>query len=267
MNVPSDNILSFVLTRVLSGLFLLVGAYTLWTLFHSTNYVFGLDFGIYRDAATRWLAGGSYFYPEQLAGPYTVISGHVLYPPVALLLFVPFTVLPAVFWWAIPLGTIAVCVIRLKPSRWGTVVILALLCWPYSVELGFTGNPTIWIAAILALATRWPWMSAFVLLKPSLAPFAFAGMRTRAWWGALAVFALACLAFLPMWFDWLKAVENARGPFSGLLYSLKDLTWMAIPSVAWLTRRSDPRVTSRTWLPRLRRGAGHQPSHSASPSR
>ena len=229
--------LARVLSTTLAGVILLVGAYTLWTLFHSPNYVFGLDFGIYRDAAARWQAGDFYFYPEQLAGPYTVISGHVLYPPVALLLFIPFTVLPAVLWWLVPLGTISACVTRLRPSRWGWVAILALLCWPYSLELAFTGNPTIWIAAILALSTRWPWASAFVLLKPSLFPFALAGIRTRAWWIALAIFAAASLLFLPMWFDWIRALTNARGPFSGLLYSLKDLTWMAIPSVGWVTRR------------------------------
>lgn len=235
MSGRRDILLSRVLPRVLSGVFLLVGAYTLWILFHSTDYVFGLDFGIYRAAAARWLSGGFYFYPEQLAGPYQVISGHVLYPPVALLLFIPFTVLPAVLWWVIPLGTIAACIYRLRPSPWGVAGTLGLLCWPYSVELAFTGNPTIWIVALLALSTRWSWVSAFVLTKPSLAPFALAGARSRAWWGALAVFLLACLAFAPMWGDWFRAITNARGPFSGLLYSVKDLPWMLIPSVAWIS--------------------------------
>ena len=65
---------------------------------------FGVDFLLYRDAAARWLAGGPYFEPYQLAGPYPITAGDVLYPPVALWLFVPFTVLPAVLWWAIPIA-------------------------------------------------------------------------------------------------------------------------------------------------------------------
>lgn len=238
------------LSCVLAGLFLLVGAFTLYTLFTSPLYApsAGYDFGIYRAAAARWLAGGPYFYAEQLSGPYQVISGHVLYPPVGLVLFIPFTVLPALLWWIVPLGAIAACTIWLRPSRWGTVAILALVCWPYSLELAFAGNPTIWIAAILAVATRWPWVSAFVLLKPSLFPFALAGARTRAWWVALAVLALACLAFAPMWGDWLRAITNARGPFSGLFYSVKDLPWMLVPTVAWLTRtrRSAPPLRAPT---------------------
>jgi hypothetical protein len=215
-----------------------VGAFTLSILFTSPAYapLAGYDFETYRAAAERWLAGGFFYYPEQIAGPYTVILGHVLYPPVGLLLFIPFTVLPAVLWWAVPLGIIAWRVIDLRPSRWGWVAILALVCWPFSVELGFTGNPTIWITALLALATRWPWVSALVLLKPSLFPFALAGIRTRAWWVALGAFAVASLLFLPMWADWIRVVVNARGVFSGLLYSVKDLTWMLVPVVAWATR-------------------------------
>lgn len=229
---------SRVVSGTLAGLLVLLGVMSLYLLATSSLAPrLGADLTVYREAADRWLSGGSYFYPEQLAGPYTVVNGHVLYPPVALVLFVPFTVLPAVLWWAVPLVIIAACVIRLRPSRWGWVGILALACWPYSVEIAWPGNPTIWITAILAAATRWPWASAFGLLKPSLFPFALAGIRTRAWWIALAIFAAASLLFLPMWFDWLRAVTNARGPFSGPLYSLKDLTWMAIPTVAWGSRR------------------------------
>jgi len=54
----------------------------------------GVDFSLYRDVAARWLAGGSYFEPHQLAGPYTIEVGDILYPPVGLWLFVPFAVLP-----------------------------------------------------------------------------------------------------------------------------------------------------------------------------
>ena len=132
----------------------------------------------------------------------------------------------------------------MRPSTWGWVAIAALACWPYSLELAFVGNPTIWIAALLALATRWPWVNAFLLVQPSLFPFALAGIRTRSWWVALAVFLIASALFLPMWLDWTKVVLYARGPFSGLLCSVTNLTWMLIPTVAWFTRTRAGQVVS-----------------------
>src|SRR5688500_15477068 len=58
-----------------------------------------IDFDLYLNATRRWLAGGSYFEPYQLAGPYAIRMGDVLYPPNVLLLLIPFTVLPAILWW------------------------------------------------------------------------------------------------------------------------------------------------------------------------
>lgn len=100
-----------------------------------------------------------------------------------------------------------------------------------------TGNPLLWIVAALALATRWRWMSVLVLAKPSLLPFASFRVGDRRWWLALAASAFISALFLPMWPDWIRAVLNARGPFSGLLYSLKNVPVMAIPLVAWAGRQ------------------------------
>jgi hypothetical protein len=227
---------SRVFAAVLIMFCLLVGAYTLIILFTAPGYALGYDFSIYRDAAVRWVHGGFFYYPEQVAGPYTVLDGHVLYPPVALLLFVPFTILPAILWWLVPLSIIAWRLIALRPSIWGWVAVLVLVCRPYDVQIVFAGTPTIWIVAILAVASRWPWVSAFVLVKPTLLPFALVGIRTRGWWLALAIFGAACLLFAPMWPDWIRVVLNARGPFSGLLYSLKDVPLMLVPVVAWIAR-------------------------------
>ncbi|MGH2465165.1 MAG: hypothetical protein ACRDGI_06875, partial [Candidatus Limnocylindrales bacterium] len=63
----------------------------------------GVDYRLYIDTATRWLNGGPYFQTYQLSGPYSIRAGDILYPPVALILFVPFTVLPALLWWVLPL--------------------------------------------------------------------------------------------------------------------------------------------------------------------
>ncbi len=57
----------------------------------------GGDFALYRDAASRWLSGHGFYESWQLTGHYAIWSGAspILYPPVALLLFIPFTFLPA----------------------------------------------------------------------------------------------------------------------------------------------------------------------------
>ena len=53
------------------------------------------DFDLYMAATRSWLSGLGFYHPYQLSGPYEITPGDILYPPVALLLFVPFTVLPA----------------------------------------------------------------------------------------------------------------------------------------------------------------------------
>jgi hypothetical protein len=136
----------------------------------------------------------------------------------------------------VPLAIIAWRVWALRPSPWAWVGIAACLAWPMTVELVYTGNPLLWIVAALALATRWPWMSVLILLKPSLFPFALFGMRARRWWLALGASAIVAALFLPMWPDWIRTVLNARGPSSGPLYSLKDVPTMAIPLLAWVGR-------------------------------
>ena len=75
-----------------------------------------VDYDLYMEATRRWLAGGPFYEPYQLAGPYPITAGDILYPPFALVLLVPFTVLPAILWWAIPLAIVGVVVARLRPD-------------------------------------------------------------------------------------------------------------------------------------------------------
>src|SRR5450759_88660 len=51
--------------------------------------IVGVDYRLYMDAARRWLDGGGFYLPFQVAGPYPVLLGDVMYPPNALFLFVP----------------------------------------------------------------------------------------------------------------------------------------------------------------------------------
>jgi hypothetical protein len=222
----------------LAGVLFIVAAWLTWMAWTDPRIVplGGGDFTIYRDAAARWLDGGPFYLPDQLSGPYTAVVGHVMYPPIGLVLFVPFVFAPNVLWWAIPLGVIGWSVWRMRPNPWGWIGIAACLAFPQTVQLIHAGNPVLWIAAAFSLSFRWPWVGALVLLKPSLFPFAFGGVRTRQWWVGIGALAAVSLAFLPMWFDWIAVMLNARGQFSGPLYSLQDVPLMLIPLVAWRAR-------------------------------
>jgi hypothetical protein len=196
---------------------------------------FAIDYNLYRTAAERWLSGDGFYLAYQLAGPYS-IYGHlpILYPPTVLALLIPFTVLPAVLWWAIPTAIVA-GVLRYHRTRPAALLVIAgLLAWPTtSVYLLWTGNPVLWACTFLALATIRPGLAPLVLLKPTLGPFALWGIGHREWWVGLAVFALLSAAFLPMWVDYATVIRNSDG---GLLYSLWNVPLMLVPVVGWLGR-------------------------------
>lgn len=193
----------------------------------------GTDLSLYLRATERWIAGGG-FYPErQLAGPYDIVGlGEILYPPPAILLFLPFLALPAFIWWLVPVSVIAAVLWHWRPSILAWPVLAFLLWWPRTNQDLLTGNPAIWIAAFAALGTVWAWPSVLVLLKPTLAPAALIGIRRRGWWIGLAAFGLLALLFLPMWFDYARVLLDARHPH-GWLYSMSELPMVLVGLVAW----------------------------------
>jgi hypothetical protein len=207
---------------------------------HPLEQPLGVDFQLYRDVTMRWLAGGPFFEPYQVAGPYDIRAGDVLYPPVALWLFVPFAAAPAlvaaILWWAVPLVATAAAVGRLRPRPWTWPVLALCLSNPTTLLKIWTGNPVIWSMAAMALAVIGPtrFAAPFVLLKPSLAPFALFGLGRRSWWAGLAILVLLSLPFGGLWGDWVASVLNSRG--GGLLYSALEIPMLALPLVAWLGR-------------------------------
>ena len=74
----------------------------------------------------------------------------------------------------------------------------------------------------------------FVLLKPSLAPFALFGIRRRSWWLGASVLVVLCLPFGAMWLDWLSTLRNSQG--GGLLYSSLEVFLLLLPLAAWWGR-------------------------------
>lgn len=205
---------------------------------HALEQPFGVDATLYRDVSVRWLAGGPFYEPYQLAGPYEIRAGDVLYPPIGLVLFVPFAVVPvapaALLWWGIPLGVTGWAIRRLRPRPEVWPLLALCVAWPTTLLKTWTGNPVIWSMAAMALGVLYAWPSVFVLLKPSLAPFALFGAWRRSWWITAAAFFVACLPFGALWADWLASVVNSRG--GGPLYSALEIPMLLLPLVAWLGR-------------------------------
>ena len=86
------------LTIVLLGIAAAMAA-SMWVIIRDQNAI-GADPVFFRDIAQRWLDTGEFYTQRQLSGPYTTVTlQDNLYPPSALYLFVPFTVLPHVLWW------------------------------------------------------------------------------------------------------------------------------------------------------------------------
>jgi hypothetical protein len=236
--VPRAAALLFTLVCAAFGIAYLTKFVPLWL---SVNMV-GVDFSMYQTAAIRWLGGGNFYLDYQLAGPYAT-SGHVgldspiLYPPTLLLLLVPFTVLPAILWWVIPILITALTVAAWRPRPLVWPVLAFLLVFPMTLWEIATGNPVLWFTMLFALGTRYGWPSALIVLKPTLAPFALLGMRRRSWWLALACLAAVSLLFLSTWPDYIRATLNLTADL-GLLYSLNQFPMMMIPVIAWLGRGS-----------------------------
>jgi hypothetical protein len=208
----------------------------------------GLD---YEDATARWLSSGVFYQSYQLAGPYSVEVHEVLYPPIALVLFAPFTVLPAIFWWAIPTGVVAWSIWSWRPSRVTWCVLVALLLWPWSLMLYSYGNPCIWIAALIAGGLRWGWPAALIAFKPQFAVLALIGIRHRSWWILSAGLAVVSLTMLPLWMDYLTVMRNARWDVISPFYWLNNVPLLAVPVVAWVgsSSRSVGRHSWRLDLP------------------
>jgi hypothetical protein len=203
----------------------------------------GIDYETLMRATRSFLAGDG-FYPErQLAGPWEYYQNQpglppaILYPPDALVLFIPFAFLPKILWWAIPFTITAWALHRLRPHPAAWLAIVLLLGIPESREGIFWGNPVMWMVAAEAAGFVLGWPTVFVLLKPTLAPFALAGAWHRSWRVALGTLAVANLAFVPMWADWVVVIGNSElGPG----FSLYQYPLMAVPVVAWLGSRSGP---------------------------
>lgn len=210
------------------------------------------DHAIYLSAAERIRSGGPVYQGWQLAGPYGIEAAPELYPPTTVFgLIVPMSYLPDVLWWAIPLTIIAGFVITQRPSMWGWVAILACLAFPRSWIAIASGGLSLWVTAAVALGLRFGWPAIAVLVKPSLAPFALIGIRSRWWWVAALVGLAVSVAMLPLWLDYLTVMRNFHDA-RGLLYSLDDVPLVLVPIVSRLGGWSVGRLSASSTYRRSR---------------
>jgi hypothetical protein len=220
------------------GILLLVASVTIQTALQDPRV--GQDFRFYRDAGLRWLESGQLYLPHQLSGEYPLaLMVDVLYPPTALLLFVPMALLPfwvaAAAWWGIPAAVVARQLWVERPAPWTWPLAGLLLLWPRSYGSLVWGNTDLWLVAAVSAGLLWGWPAVLAVLKPTFAPFALVGIRRRSWWIAAAALLVFSLVALPLWFDYARAMSNVRG--LGLDYSLFNLPIAFIPLVLHLGRR------------------------------
>ena len=210
----------------------------------------GNDLDHYLAATRRWLESGTPYVASEVAGPFTFGPSTFLHPPISLLLFLPFLVMPAWLWWAIPLGLAGASIIAWRPARWSWPVIAVGLADPRFHGALLVGNTDLWVLAGVALGLRHGWPALIVAAKPTLPFFLLIGANRRSWWLGLALIALAGLIFARLWFDWVSVIQHAPG---GLLYSIPNIPWLLMPVIAWLARRDEAWfvATARARLERL----------------
>jgi hypothetical protein len=193
------------------------------------------DLEVLLEATRRLFAGESWYLPRQLNGSYHTEFGDVLYPPVTAWFFAPWLVLPAWTFVAIPFAILVWHIVAAHPAPWTWPLIAFGLTFPLTLVYAGYANPTIWIAAFVALGLRYAWPGAFVLLKPSLIPFALIGIRTRGWWLCAFGLGLASLPFLAETLIYPRVILDTQG--GGIFYSMLGVPFMLVPLVAWLGRR------------------------------
>jgi hypothetical protein len=204
----------------------------------------GVDFRFYRDLAARWVATGMYFQPHQLEGSYistTLVD--TFYPPIALLLFLPFLILPAILWWLIPIAVLAYVIAAWRPNLWAVVGMIVLMMWVRAFGAFLWGNTDMWLAAAVAAGLRWGWPAALIAIKPSVLPFMLIGVRSRSFWLVVALLAVVSLPMWELWADWLVAIRNMDQRPD---YSIGSITLYLVPIVAWLGRQRPSAVPEGT---------------------
>jgi hypothetical protein len=149
-------------------------------------------------------------------------------------MLVPFTVLPAVLYWLIPGILMLAALVRMRPAAWSIWVISLLSVTDAVQGPVFWGTPVFWLMPVVAWGFLLGWPAPIVFLKPTLAPFALAGLtRPRRFVAGLIGFAVVSIPFWPLWLQWIAAIRNSD---LDATYGLSQVAILLVPTVAWLGR-------------------------------
>lgn len=212
-------------------------AAVLWAIQLAQRLETAVDFKSYAINTDRWLAGGTLYAQDQLDGPFVMAFsfGHVYYPPPAMLLLVPFsligftayTLLSSAFFFGGLLGVVA----EHRPITpiWVGFVASAAFTAPF-IQAVMLGNITIAVAGALA----WAYvgragihgaLAGMVKVTPA-AIAAIDGWRGIVTGGIVAttiVIVTLPVVGLSAWRDFATAMSNAR-PFCESAVSVACLT-------------------------------------------
>jgi hypothetical protein len=217
----------------LTVLVLVAGAALLAVFWRSNAIHAGEDLSHYLDGVRRWWLTGSPYLPNEVAGPFGYEVETFLHPPIAIPLLAPWLVLPAILWWAIPIGITAVLVVAWRPAPWTWPLIAFGLAQPQLHQALLWGNSNLWVMAGLGLGLVFGWPAALILVKPSLGFLALVGYRHPSWWIAAGLLALSSILFGSLWSEWIRVVLNSPAEAD---YGLRNLPWVLIPLIAWAGR-------------------------------
>jgi hypothetical protein len=183
-----------------------------WRLaFDNPDVTVAMDLRLYVEHATRWMAGGGFYLPEQMT-PYVIediFPFPPMYPPVILYLLVPMVWgVPWIAWWLVPAGIIAAAIVTRRPAWWQWPLLALILVLPRTWMILVYGNPALWALAFLAAGMVWG-TTPFAALKLTYLPLALIGIGRRKWWLAAGIGLLLAVPFGAMWVDFARAVVNA----------------------------------------------------------
>ena len=182
-----------------------------------------MDLRLYVEHATRWIAGGGFYLPEQTT-PYVIedlFPYPPMYPPVILYLLVPIVWgIPWIAWWLVPAAIITAAIVARRPAWWQWPLLALILVLPRTWMILIYGNPALWALAFLAAGTVWG-TTPFAALKLTYLPLALIGIGRRRWWLAAGIGVLFALPFGAMWLDFAGAIANASSNW-GTVYVLGE---------------------------------------------
>jgi hypothetical protein len=187
------------------------------------------DLNGYLEGTRHFLSTGTPYTTDQLSGQWALGTHSFIHPPIALLLFLPFLILPWALFWLIPIAGTIWLVARSRPGPWRLCLMAALLIWPHSIGAIEAGNTDLWATFAMALGMRYGWPLVLLAIKPTFGFLALIGVRDRSLWIAAAITGGLSLLFLPLWFQWIDVV---RGAGIAPSYSLLGLPLILIPVVA-----------------------------------